>query len=112
MLQELEPINDITLVCRKEKSATMQCPIFDLFGLGNFTSKGNTSPHNATRCCGVRIEVFEVSSGVSLADVRSERASILGRLVVGKGEAEVVISIWVRPKCWVVVRWRNINWCS
>lgn len=90
----------------------MECPIKDLFGLGNFTSKCDTSPHNATRCGGIGIEVFEVSSGVSLADVRCERASILSRLVVGESEPEVVVSIFVRPKCWVILRWRNINWCS
>ena len=87
----------------------MECLIKDLFGLGNFTPKCNTLTHNATRCGGVRIEVFEVSSGVSLTDVRCERASILSRLVVGERESEVVVSIRVRPKCWVVVRWDNIN---
>lgn len=96
-------MNEITLVRRKEKSATMQSLMKNLFGLGNFTSKCDTSSHNATRCGGVRTDIFEVSSRVHLADVRSERASILSRLVVGKSEAEVVVSVLVTPEIWIVM---------
>lgn len=90
----------------------MKCLMKELFGFGNFASKRNTSPHDATRCGGVRIEIFEVSSRISLAYVRCERASILSRLVAGESESEIVVAVTVRTKCRVGVRWRNINWCS
>ena len=79
------------------------------FVLGHFGSKLDTTTDDTTFLG--TAEGLQVGSGISLADVRSEWASVLRGLVVWEHavEAEVIIARRICAESRIVLRWRHIN---
>ena len=93
MLNELEAILDVALVCREEETACVKSLSSGIFSWSDFLSKLNTTTNNTT-CFrrDTKRRVFEVGSRISLACMRCERASILCLRIVRESIAEVVVT--------------------
>jgi len=75
LLNELEAIDDATLIANKKQTPTLRCFLRRLLFFGNFRPKLNSPAHNAEARDGwVVWTLFEISAREGFANVRCERA--------------------------------------
>lgn len=93
MLQELEPVDNVALVCCEEEATALDGLAGFCFCGGNFGSELDTATDNAVvgDVC-VDGWTFKIGSRVGLPGVSGEGASVLCRLVVSYGVLEIVIA--------------------
>lgn len=113
-LDEFEAIANVTLICHKEQSAVLLGIALTIRFLssGNFRSEGNATPDDATDFSTAK--TVQVCSGVGLADVCCEGASVLRFLIIREYmvEAEIVVACRISAEFDVVFSRCDIDRCS
>lgn len=111
MLDELESIDNVALICSKEKTTSEDRLSGCMFSWGDFRTKLDTATDDTTvlNRCG---NSFEIRTWVGLPSMRCERASVLRRWIAREGVLEVVILIRVLRDGKVVLCRREIDGCS
>lgn len=108
MLDELEPIYEVALVCCEQKASSVERPPRCMFSWSDLGAELDAATDDTTVFGGC-IDVFEVRSWVGLPRVRGEGAPVLRRGVAGKVVAEVVVLLWVLGDLGIVFRWCEID---
>ena len=113
MLDELEAIFNVALVCGKKKTTSVDRLPQRVLGRGNFGAELNTAPNDTTVLGGCTDWwIFEIRSRVGLSSMRCEGASVLSRWIVGKVVTEMVVSFLVMRDSKVVFEGGEIDGCS
>lgn len=116
-MDELEPIDNVALVCCKEEATSLDSLARGGLSCGDFWTELDTATNDASVVSGYGGgEVFEVGSRIGLPGVRCEGASVLRIVlrfrVARKGIAEIVITGCILPEDRIVLGWRDINGSS
>jgi len=116
VLDELEAVGDVDRVGCEEETALFLGLARGGFLFGDFGAELDAPADDAAAFRWDRwrrgMRVFEVGSGVGLADVGGEWAASLGLLVVGEDVAEVVVLESVFAEVGVVADWSEIDRCA
>jgi len=116
VLDELEAVGDVARVGCEEETALLLRFARGGFRFGDFGPELDAPTDDAAIFRWDRwrwgMRVFEVGSGVGLADVGCEWAASLGLLVVGEDVAEVVVLESVFAEVVVVPDWSEIDRCA
>ena len=113
MLEELEPVDEVALVCSEEEAASVDRLPRCMFSWSDFRAKLDTTTNDtAVLGGGFYWRIFEIRSRVSLPGMRGEGASVLRRWVIREGVAEVVILLFVIRNGKVIFEGCEIDGCS
>ena len=113
MLDELESIFNVALVCGEKKTTSVDRPPRRMLGRGNFGAELNTAPNDTTIVGGCfDWWIFEIRSRVGLSSMRCEGASVLCCWIVGKVVTEIVVLFLVMRDSKVVFEGGEIDGCS
>ena len=113
MLNELEPVDDVALVCSEEEATSVDRLPRCVFSWSDFGAKLDAATNDTAVLGGGWFgEIFEIRAGVSLPCMRGEGASVLRRWVIREGVAEVVVLFLVIRNGEVILKWREIDGCS
>jgi hypothetical protein len=105
-LNELEAIDNVTLIGHEQESAVMSSFLTVFFLGSNLRTELNAATENAASFCAT--ECGKVIPRVCLAGVRCEGASDLAEGVI----SESIVSGWIGSKYGIIRFVRDINWCS
>ena len=114
MLDKLESIDNVALVCGEQKTTSVDRLPRRMLGQGNFRPELDTAPYDTTVLggyTGAEI-IFEIRSRVGLSSMRCEGASVLCCFVVGKGVTEIVVLFLVLRDSKIVFYGGEIDGCS
>ena len=116
MLNELEAILNVARIASEKKSASLDRFVPGSFGCGDFRSELDAATDDTARFSGNgaywRRQVLEVGSGVGLAGMCCEGASVLRLGIVRESVTEVVVKLWIGAADGIVFHWVYIDGCS
>ena len=112
MLDELESIDNVALVCGEQKTTSVDRLPRRMLGQGNFRPELDTAPNDTTALGGYLEIIFEIRSRVGLSSMRCEGASVLCCCIVGKGVTEIVVLFLVLRDSKIVFYGGEIDGCS
>lgn len=111
MLDELEPIGNVALICSEKETAAVDRLARRGLGGGDFGPELDAATED-TAVLGGCADVFEIGAGVGLASMGCERASVLCCLIAGEVIAEVVVFFLIMRNGKVVFHGGEIDRCS
>ena len=113
VLDELESVDDVALVCGEKETAAVDCLAGRVLGRGDFGAELDAAADDtAVRGGCFDWWVFEIGSGVGLTGMCCERASVLGCLIVREVVTEIVVLFLVTRDSIVVSCGCEIDGCS
>ena len=113
MLDELEAVGNVALVCGEEETTSVDRLAGRMLGRCNFGAELDAAPDDTVVvdvCTDWR--VFEIRSRVCLSSMRREGASVLCFWIVGEGVTEIVVLFRVIRDSKVVFCGGEIDGCS
>ena len=113
MLDELEAVDNVALVCCEEETTSVDRLAGRMLGRRNFGAELDTATDD-TVVVGVNrgFQIFEIGSRVCLSGMRREGASVLCGWIVGEVVTEIVVLFRVMRDDKVVFCGGEIDGCS